>query len=225
MKKLLFLCCFSLLACVARAQDPIGKMIVGLDMGFDVKQFEDGIIPRFIPGIQAEFPIWRFSFGIGLSRKFYRPYEYVYYTGKTQEVLENEQPITFYAYDVKAFNPAYWSVPVKIDFRFHKCRCVYFHAAANFEFLDDRKPERIKFTDALSREVPPYGVQRADLMKKQTRSYEFGIGFKLHSSDYFRVFARPTYVLSENPEVYTDQPKYLSTFRMTFGAQYAFIHY
>jgi hypothetical protein len=215
---------FAVLSWSAQAQDPIGKMIIGFETGFDVQHFKDGIAPRVIPGLQFEMPVWKFSVGIGLSKKFYRDYEYYFHNGKTESVLENEQPVTMFLSDVRAFKPSYWAVPIKINYRFVKCNCVYFHAAVMFETLDSRKDERTVFTDARTREQPLGFLNREKLMRKHTTSYEFGIGFKLHSSDYFRIIARPTFVLSQNPEIYhTD--RYLPSIRMTFGAQYAFVHY
>lgn len=221
MRTLFFITVFACMRVVLFAQDPLGKLIVGLETGFEVKQFQDDIIPRIIPGIQVETSIWRFSLGIGLSRKFYREYQYVYYNGKTEVELVDGQPVTTYLFDVKGFKPAYWAVPVKLNFRVHRCNCVYVHAAAIFEFLDSRKPERVVFRDARSREVLPFGIRREELMRSRTRSYEFGIGFKLFGIGNLRVYARPAYVFSESPEVYAEK-RFGGTLRMNFGAQYGF---
>jgi len=224
MRNLLLCFCFGVLGVVAvQAQDPLGKLIVGLETGFEVKQFQDDIIPRIIPGLQLETSFWRFSLGVGLGRKFYHEYQYVSYNGKTSvEVIDN-QPVTSYLYDVIGFKPAYWAVPIKLNFRVHRCNCVYIHTAAIFEFLDSRKPERTVFVNARSKEVLPFGVRREELMHKQTRSYEFGIGIKLFAIGNLRVFARPTYVFSQNPEVYGEHEN-VSTLRMSFGAQYGFFN-
>jgi hypothetical protein len=201
------------------AQDPLGKLIVGLETGFEVKQYHDDYIPRIIPGIQVETSFWRFSVGVGLSRKFYHEYQYVFYKGKNKVDLVDGQPVTTYLYDVKGFKPAYWSVPIKLNFRVHRCNCVYIHAATMLEFLDSHKPERTVFVDAQSKDVLPYGVQRKELMHMRTRSFEFGIGIKLFAIGNMRVYARPTYVISQKPEVYVDN-KYGATLRMSFGAQF-----
>ncbi len=225
MKYLFVLAALSLLAPNLEAQKAFGKLVVGLEMGFDVNQFTDGIKPRFIPGIQAEVPLGRFSFGVGLGREIYREYEYYTFNGQTRERIENEQPVTYYLADAHAFRPAYWSVPIKVDYRFHKCHCVYVHAGMTFDFFSDSPPDQVVFQNAELRQQPLSEVGRTLLFKQKTKSYEFGIGFKLHSNDYFRLIARPTVVWSENPEIYTDAPEYIPTLRMTFGAQYAFIRY
>jgi hypothetical protein len=219
---LLALCC-----CVtsAQSQKAFGKLVAGLEMGFDVSQFTAGIKPRIIPGVQLEVPIGRLSIGAGLSREIYREYEYYTWTGQTIERIENEKPVTFYISDIHAFRPAYWSIPLKIDYRFHRCHCVFAHLGMTLDYFSDSPPDRVTFQGAETREAPLTEVRRDQLFKKSTKSYEFGIGFKLHSNDYFRLVARPSYVLSENPEIYTDGPRYLPTFRMMFGIQYAFIRY
>lgn len=223
--RLLLFSLFCLTAPAARAQQAFGKLVAGIETGFDVAQFSAGIKPRLIPGIQVEVPIGRFSIGAGLSREIYREYEYYTWTGQTVERIENEQPVLFYVANIHAFRPAYWSIPLKIDYRFHKCHCVYAHLGMTFDFFSDSPPDRVTFEGAETRQAPLLEVRRDQLFKTRTKSYEFGVGFKLHSNDYFRLIARPTYVLSENPEIYTDGPKYLPTFRMTFGFQYAFIRY
>ncbi len=219
---LLAFCCA---APAAQSQKAFGKLVAGLEMGFDVSQFTAGIKPRIIPGVQLEVPIGRLSIGAGLSREIYREYEYYTWTGQTIERIENEKPVTFYISDIHAFRPAYWSIPLKIDYRFHRCHCVFAHLGMTLDYFSDSPPDRVTFQGAETREAPLTEVRRDQLFKKSTKSYEFGIGFKLHSNDYFRLVARPSYVLSENPEIYTDGPKYLPTFRMMFGIQYAFIRY
>ncbi len=225
MKHLFVLVALSLFAPNLEAQKAFGKLVAGIEMGFDVNQFTEGIKPRFIPGIQVEAPVGRFSFGAGLGREIYYEYEYYVYTGQTIERIENEKPVTYYLSDAHAFRPAYWSIPLKVDYRFLKCHCVYLHAGMTFDFFSDSPPDRVVFRGAEVEYQPLTEVGRDLLFKKTTKSYEFGIGFKLHSNDYFRLVARPTVVWSENPEIYTDAPEYIPTLRMTFGAQYAFIRY
>ncbi|MCC6459917.1 MAG: hypothetical protein IT260_05585 [Saprospiraceae bacterium] len=219
---LIALCCF---ATTIQAQKAFGKLVAGLEVGFDVSQFTAGIKPRLIPGLQLEVPLGDFSVGVGLGREIYREYEYYTWTGQTIERIENEKPVTFFLADIHAFRPAYWSIPIKVDYRFHRCHCVFVHAGMTFDFFSSSPPDKITFRNAETRESPLTEVRRDQLFRTTTKSYEFGIGFKLHSNDYFRLVARPCFVLSENPEIYTDGPKYLPTFRMNFGFQYAFIRY
>ncbi|MBK8923547.1 MAG: hypothetical protein IPM81_18985 [Saprospirales bacterium] len=65
-------------------------------MGFDVNQFTDGIKPRFIPAVQIEVPVGRFSFGVGFGNEVYRPYEYYTWTGEIIERIEDEKPVPYY---------------------------------------------------------------------------------------------------------------------------------
>jgi len=225
MQKLAFLLALFCIIQTVQAQKAFGKLVAGIEMGFDVAQFSDGIKPRFIPGVQLEVPIGPVSIGAGFGREIYRDYEYYTWTGQTVERIENEKPVVYYLADIHAFRPAYWTLPIKIDYRFHRCHCVYVHAGMTVDFFSSSPPDRVTFRNAEVKESPLTEVRRDQLFKKTTKSYEIGVGFKLHSNDYFRIVARPTYVLSENPEIYTDGPKYLPTFRMTFGFQYAFIRY
>ena len=89
----------------AQRKDPIGRLIFGLETGFDFKQYHDDIIPRVMPGIQAEYSFWRFSLGVGLMRKYYHEYQYVYYNGKYKTEIIDDQPVITYYYDVKGFKP------------------------------------------------------------------------------------------------------------------------
>ncbi|TNE50060.1 MAG: hypothetical protein EP344_17600 [Bacteroidetes bacterium] len=215
-----------LLTCsTVQGQEAFGKLVAGLEVGFDVNQFTAGIKPRLIPGFQVEVPVGRFSFGVGIGNEIYHEYEYYTYAGQTIERIENEKPVPYYVSDLHAFRPSYWSVPIKVDYRFHRCYCVFVHAGITFDFFNDRPEDRIVFQGAELRERPLDEVRREQLFKKNTKSYEIGVGFKLHSNDYIRLVARPSFVLSENPEIYTDGPKYLPTLRMNFGFQYAFIRY
>lgn len=225
MKRLLALVALALLTQHLDAQKSFGKLVVGLEVGFDVGQYTEGIKPRVIPGLQVEAPLGRFSFGAGIGREIYYPYKYYTFTGQTLERIENEKPVTYFLADAHEFRPAYWSIPLKVDYRFLKCHCVYLHAGMTFDFFSDSPPDKVVFRNAELEQQPYDRLERTQLFKSSTRSYEFGVGFKLHSNDYFRLIARPTYVFSENPEIYTDAPRYVQTFRMTFGAQYAFIRY
>jgi hypothetical protein len=225
MKKLIVLAVMALLTQQIAAQKAFGKLVVGIETAFDVSQFTEGIKPRLIPGVQVEVPVERFSFGIGLGREIYYPYKYYTFTGQTIERIENEKPVRYFLADAHEFRPAYWSIPVKVNYRLLKCHCVYLHAGMSFDFFSDSPPDKIVFRNAELEQQPYDKLERTQLFRSSTRNYEFGVGFKLHSNDYFRLIARPTYVFSENPEIYTDAPKYIQTFRMTFGAQYAFIRY
>jgi hypothetical protein len=205
------------------AQTPIGKMVVGIEAGFDVQHFSRDITPRVLPTVQVEYPVGKFSFGFGLSKKIFRDFNYPYATGLTEQALVGEEWKTFFLYEEREFDLGYWSIPVKANYRF-RCNCMYLHGGVSFDFLDTRKPERTVGGYYRAEEALPNELTREKLMKPRTRSYELGMGFKLHANDFFRLVARPTYVLSENPMIDSENP-FISTLRMTFGVQYAFFHY
>lgn len=154
----------------AHAQQAFGKLVAGIQMGFDVNQFTDGIKPRFIPAVQIEVPVGRFSFGVGFGNEVYRPYEYYTWTGEIIERIEDEKPVPYYISNLHEFRPAYWTVPVKINYRFHRCYCVFLHAGMSFDFFDDRPKDRITFEGAQLREAPLTEVRREQLFKKSTKS-------------------------------------------------------
>jgi hypothetical protein len=207
---------------ISQSQDPLGRLLIGLEGGFDVQQFHDDEIPRFLPGLQIEAPIWKFALGVGLSRKFFNTYQYVYHVGLTETLIEDGNPVLYYVYDVKGFKPAYWSVPLKLTFRLHSCECVYLYAGTFLDFLDNSSPESVIYTGARSRDVLPYGVVREELMRTRTRGIELGVGFSLYTWERFRIHARPAVVFSTHPEVYGNQTQG-TTLRINFGVQYGIV--
>ena len=211
-----FLLCFS-----GIAQKSFGHVILGLESGFDVAQFSKGIKARMSPALTTEVSLGPVSLGIGIGRKLYREYEYYSFTGETVERMVNGATQMYYLADLHAFKPAYWIVPIKINYRVHRCDCVYLHAGITFDNVDLGRPDIIKFRGAEFNQPYAVGVERGQLVVPMTKTYEFGIGFNVFRRDYFRLTARPAYVLTENPEVYTEGPKMLPTLRFTFGAQFA----
>jgi hypothetical protein len=226
MKKLALLSALCLSAQWGIAQAHFGKLIGGLEMGFDVSQLTDGIKPRFIPSFQLEVPFGPVAFGAGIGREYYHYYEYALSTGQTVQREEGGAIVTYYLANVREFKPAYWTLPLKAEVRVHKCQCVYLQAGMTFDFFDSSTPDRLVFSGAEFREPWPYELRHDDLFKKRTTSFTFGIGFNLFRTEGFRLIARPSIVWSENPEVYklyADAPKYIPTLRMNFGAQMAIV--
>lgn len=220
--RLFLLLTFLALSIGANAQKDFGKFIVGIQTGLDVAQYTDGLKPTLIPEIQLEASFGRLSIGAGIGTERYRPYEYYTWTGEIITRIENNEPVPHYVSTLRAFRPAYWTVPVKINYRVHRCHCVFLHAGMSFDFFSARPKEEILFEGAQLRQAPLTEVRRDQLFKQKTISYDFGVGFNLYANDYFRIIARPTYVLSENPEIYTNAPDLISTVRMTFGVQFGF---
>ena len=223
MKKNLFLFVFCCAAWMVQAQKNFALLLGGLEVGFDVHQLTKGLKPRLIPGLQLEAALDRFAFGGGFGREIYHPYEYYVYTGQTTVRLEDQLPVTYYLADNRAFRPDYWTVPLYLKVYVHRCRCVYAQAGMTLDFFDADTPDELVFHNAEFRQQPLAELRHDQLFKARTKSYNFGIGFTLFSTDWLRFQARPSFVLSENPEIYTDGPERLPTFRMNFTAQFALL--
>jgi hypothetical protein len=221
MKKLTLFFFFTLLYSSVFSQKSFGKFIVGLESGFDVAQFSKGIKARMTPAIQGEISLGKLSIGAGIGRKVYSEYPFYVFSGEKVERAVNDSVEVFYLADLHAFKPAYWVIPLKIDYRVHRCDCVYLHAGITIEQVDLRRPDVIKFRGAEFNQPYAVGIVRSQLVRPKTTSYEFGVGFNLFRRDFFRLTARPTYVLTRNPEVYTNGPALLPTLRFTFAAQFA----
>lgn len=224
MKKLLFIAVLALFGFGLYAQKSFGHLVIGLESGFDVAQFSKGLKARSLPALQLEASLGPVSIGVGIGRKSYREYEYSTYTGETTWREENGALKMFYLHNIHTFKPAYWIIPVKINYRVHKCDCVYLHAGIIFEKVDLGRPDIITFQGAEFDQKVGEGLERGQLIAPRTRSYEFGIGFNVFKRDYFRLTARPTLAYTESPDLYPLEkgvPDFLPTLRFTFAAQFA----
>jgi hypothetical protein len=223
MKKTTLLLALSLVVQLGISQRDFGKLVGGLEIGFDVSHLTTGETPRFIPSFQLEVPIESLAFGIGIGRKYYQAYDYPVFAGQVIQREENGVLVTRYKSNIRSFDPAYWTIPLKAEVRIHRCQCVYLQAGMSIDILDISTPDRLEFSGA-ELDFQSYNEFRHDqLFKKRTTSYTFGIGFNLFRTQGFRLIARPSIVWSENPEIYTEAPKFISTLRMNFGAQMAII--
>lgn len=227
MKKITLLVTLCFFAQLGLTQADFGKLIGGLEMGFDVSQLTDGFKPRFIPSFQLEVPIGPLALGAGIGRKYYQDYDYGLSTGQTVQREEGGAVVTYYLTNIRTFKPAYWTLPLKAEVRIHRCQCVYLQAGMTIDFFDSATPDRLVFSGAEVKEPWPYKLRHDDLIKKRTTSFNFGIGFNLFRTGGFRLIARPSIVWSENPEIYelyaTNPPKFIPTLRMNFGAQFAIL--
>ena len=201
------------------AQSSFGKVIIGVESAFDVAQFSEGLKAKASPYFQAEIPFWKFSLGAGFGKKFYPDYEFYTSNGAMTEREVNGAIVRYYLADLNSFRPEYWIVPIKVNFRVHKCDCVYLHAGMIFDIADKSRPDEVLYTNAEFEQPINQGLTSDQLTQNQTRSIEFGIGFNLFKRDRFRLTARPAYVLTSNPEVYNDAPNWLPTLRFSFSAQ------
>jgi hypothetical protein len=203
----------------ARTQSSFGKFIVGIESGFDVAQFSEGLKAQVSPYLQAEVPFWKFSIGAGFGKKYYPDYEFYTSNGAMTEREVNGAIVRFYLADLHAFKPQYWIVPLKVNFRVHKCDCVWLHAGMIFDIADKSKPDEILYRNAEFDQPVNQGVTSEQLTASRTQSVELGIGFNLFQRDRLRLTARPAYVLTRNPEIYNDAPDWLPTLRFSFAAQ------
>jgi len=222
MRRTCFLFFFLLLAGTAPAQKDFGKLMLGIEPSFDVAQYTKGLKPGMIPTFVVEGAFDRLSLGVGIGHEFYSEYEYYTWTGEIINRIEGGTVVPHYVSTLRAFRPAYWTVPIRLQYRVHRCQCVYVHAGMSLDFFNDSPAERIAFEGAQLREAPLMEVRRDQLFRQQTKSYDIGVGFNLYSTDVFRITARPSYVIHENPEIYTEGPAHITTFRMTFGFQVGF---
>ncbi len=203
-------------------QKDFGKWAIGLEASFDFAQYQAGTIPGLIPAVVTDISFGRLWVGAGIGREIYRPYEYYTWTGEIVQRMEEGRPVPYYVSTLRSFRPAYWTVPVRLQYRLHRCHCVFVHVGAAFDFFSDTPPERIVFEGAELRQAPLQQVRRDQLFLLRTRSYEVGVGFNLLARDFFRLMARPSVVISEDPEIYTDGPGLITTARMTFAVQFGF---
>lgn len=225
-KKLLVSASFLLLINGLMAQKSFGHLVLGLQSGFDVAQFTPGEKAKALPALTLEGSLGPVSVGVGIGRSQYPKYYYYSFTGDTvHRPGDNGATVTKHLANYHSFKPAYWIVPAYINIRVHKCDCVYLHAGMYFEKVDLGRPDIIEFYNAEFDQLYSGAVdlQRGQLVKPRIKSFEFGVGFNVYKRDFFRLIARPTYVLTENPEVYSnsDVREYLPTLRFTFGAQIA----
>ncbi len=206
-----------------RGQPSFGKWAIGLETGFDFAQYQAGTVPGIIPALITDVSVGPLWLGVGIGREYYRPYPYYTWTGEIVQRTEDGRPVPYYVSTLRAFRPAYWTVPVRVQYRLHRCQCVYVHVGAYFDFFSNAPPERILFEGAELRQAPFQQVRRDQLFRERTRSYEVGIGFNLLARDVFRLTARPSVVVSEDPEINTDGSGRITTARMTFGVQFGFL--
>lgn len=223
MKKSTLFAFLFLVAGAANAQENFGKLVGGLEVGFDVRQLTLGTTPRLIPSFQLEVPIGSFALGAGIGREYYKEYEYYVFAGQIIQKEQNGVMVTLYKSNLRAFTPAYWTVPLKAEVRVHRCQCVYLQAGMSVDFLDVGAEDRLVFSGAELPQQAFDSYRQDQFFKSRTTSFSLGIGFNLFRTEGFRLTARPSIIWSENPEIYTEAPNFIPTLRMNFGAQVAII--
>ncbi|MCS6928128.1 MAG: hypothetical protein NZM43_01405 [Saprospiraceae bacterium] len=203
-------------------QKSFGRLALGGEISYDFAQYQAGMIPTLTPALVADVALSRLWIGGGLGREYYRPYEYYTWTGDIVERTEDGRLTPYYISTLRAFRPAYWTALFRLQYRLHRCQCVFLHAGLYADFFSPSTPEYIVFERAELRQAPFREIRRDQLFRLRTRSYEVGAGFNLLAHKFFRLTARPSIVVSEDPEVYTSGPGRITTARMTFGVQFGF---
>lgn len=220
--KNIFALLFLLAAATVQAQQPFAKMVVGLETGWDLLLYDEGRKPHVIPNIHVEYPFGDVSIGFGFAYKGFETARYEYYTGERRGGLSGEQKTLFHVIENRSVRPSYFSVPLRFSYRLLPCKCVYAYGGVSLDFLNPKTTVTDE-GDQLWETKPGAIRTESGFFKQNLRTYEVGVGFKLHTSDYFRLVARPSYVWTENPEV--SGPAVIRSLRMTFGMQYAFVGY
>jgi hypothetical protein len=222
MKKLFLYLAILFTSTTAFAQEPIGHMVVGLEVGADLTYLGSNRNAP-MPVLQVEYPFGKFSAGIGVGYKRFRnDVTQVDFTGRVEPVIDGLKKSLGYFYEENSLTPAYWTVPLRLQYRL-PCNCVYLHAGVSFDFLNEKAPQTSIYPRFTRPDLDENNPTRKGL-RSALRSYELGAGFKLHSSDYFRIIMRPSAVWTENPDLdATDNM--IPSLRITFGAQYAFVRY
>ena len=207
--------CFGTLS----AQEPIGKLVVGLEGGFETARAQN-----FNYGIQAEVPWKQFSFGVGIGRKHMDWVKVERSDGILKPRVIGEKKSLVYEIEHYERKAHYVSVPVKVNYRL-PCNCVYIHAAAVVDVLEGNFTEEFRYSYYQSPQPQEENPVVKVGMKNRAVHYELGMGFKIHANDYFRIIARPVLVWNENLNPYSTDARYYNTVRMNLGIQYAFLRY
>lgn len=221
MKNIFLLPFFLLFLTGLGAQRPYAKLVVGIETAYDLQLYDEGRRPKPIPDVHVEFPYHDFSFGFGFA---YKKYGKTYYDTVLPELVtlnfsgEDKQ---FYQMEYRQVSPAYFSVPLHVNYRFLPCKCLYLYGGMSFDFKNPKVSEKVlgqSWSD-----TRPTWLFSGSRFKNNYKTYEIGLGFKLHASDVFRFVGRPSIVWTENPE--NVGPSVVRSLRFTLGMQYAFVRY
>lgn len=204
------------------AQQPFATMVVGIETGWDLLLYDEGQKPRIIPNVHVEYPFGNISLGFGLAYKGFEETQYDFFAGGQRSGFIGEKKTRFYVLENRSIRPSYFSIPLRMSYRLLPCKCIYLYGGVSFDFLHPQT-RAVDLGQTLVQNRPDKVQTSPDFFKDNYRTYEIGVGFKLHTSDYFRLVARPSYVWTENPEL--SGPNVIRSLRMTFGMQYAFVRY
>ncbi len=172
-----------------------------------------------IAGVTVEKPWKKLSFSTGILLKNAPNHQFAVHNGENRIKIVKEEPITLYGYQRYDQQLRYLSIPLRIQYRL-PCNCVYFQGGVELDLIGNN-PKLTQVSTYESQEVPVI-TETTKQFKEVGYTLVFGMGFKLHQSERFRIFMRPDFEYVFNPG--TKQNQYFQEdfrkFKMSFGAQY-----
>jgi hypothetical protein len=222
MKKLISFLTLSLVVstiCLAQKND--AKFVIGIESSVIFHSIKNGFGSgwNYSYGLNFEYPIKKFSIGIGLLDTYYGKNYFKDFTGASFIYQYSGENYERYIFNNKEFRLNYLVISNRLNYRL-PCNCIFFHAGYNIEILKNI-PE--KFIEDRTRDTSeePYIFEDEALIKKINTSIELGIGFKMHINEMLRIIMRQTYNIALLPsqninKFYQDNYHYL---KISFGLQ------
>ena len=213
--------CALLCLCAYISQAQKDLIILGLESSFNYYSSNDlreGAFTTLV-GLSAEYPIGQFSFGSGILLVNYGTYDYEDYSGEF--ILSDEQGFQRKNYINDTYNARsmYVGIPVRVQYRL-PCNCAYVQASVETDIL--ASPFESQYVTSIADHSQAGEVDYSDLKKTNAR-FCLALGFKIHKTEYSRIFMRPEYEYVLNP--WTEYNDTLArdshSFRITMGAQVA----
>ncbi len=221
MKPYLPLIVFLLMSTTILAQNENVKFVVGVESEFILQNSQSSIKKNghYTYGVNLEYPINKFSLGVGLLHTIYEKNNYNDFTGDSFIDEDGYKQFSFYP---KEFQLNYIVLSNRFMYRL-PCNCVFFYAAYDLAFLGWITENKIVDQLYDTREQP-YDFEETANLKNINTSLGFGIGFKLHINKLLRIIMRPTYYIAQGPSknvnrFYESAYRY---FKVNFGLQLGF---
>ena len=194
------------------------RWVIGIENGMIYSRLKNPVARHlnYSYGVNLERPTRKFSYGLGLLHTSYGRKDI---SGFAPLPSDSGEPTNQYLYQSKTVRHNYLTLSPRLQYRL-PCNCVYLHVAYNVDFLAWSN-EEIHRERTFDLESPPEDEGEIE-MKSVNTGLEFGIGFKMHFNEQFRLFLRPTYGITRLPtrkpnRYYKGNSQYL---RMAFGLQW-----
>lgn len=140
-------------------------------------------------GLNFNYPINKFSIGLGVLRTNYGRVKFREYTGASFKHEEEDQLIDLFLYVEETFELNYLTISNRIQYRF-PCNCIFIHGGLNLDFPEMNKEKRRSINH--TREKP--SVQKENVQLRDVNTViNFGLGFKIHITNTLRVVMRQSY--------------------------------